>query len=225
MRPAARALWETGAEEMRVGAAPAPGARRRAPVRRSPDRRAMGGRSGPGASRVHGPQPRQQFGHHALKLPALVVAAQAQHQTRVETIQLPYSLIDRQHEASLVACRKRHAMGLLSYNSLAHGFLTGKHSATSRFEGTDLRARNGSIRDVALRAALSGPHLSAVGARYGRSPAQIAIRWTVQQIPGIVVLAGMKRLVQVEENAAAFGWQLAAEDAAVLDSVTGGWCC
>ena len=62
--------------------------------------------------------------------------------------------------------------------------------------------------------------LSAIGARHGRSAAQVALRWHVQQ--GLVVIPKSTSLRRVEENAALFGWELTADDMAEIATLETG---
>ena len=52
--------------------------------------------------------------------------------------------------------------------------------------------------------------LEAIGARHGRSAAQVALRWHVQQ--GLVVIPKSTSLARVAENAAVFDWELSADE-------------
>jgi aryl-alcohol dehydrogenase-like predicted oxidoreductase len=54
--------------------------------------------------------------------------------------------------------------------------------------------------------------LRAVGARYGRSPAQTAIRWVLDNEQVTCALVGAKTLAQVRENVGALGWSLESTD-------------
>jgi diketogulonate reductase-like aldo/keto reductase len=63
---------------------------------------------------------------------------------------------------------------------------------------------------------LRNPALAAVAARHGKSPAQIAIAWTLRQ-PGVVSIPKAAKLAHVRENAAAREIVLTADDIAALD--------
>lgn len=127
----------------------------------------------------------------------------------VDSIQLPLSLVQRDSEPVLSYARERFRMGVLVYNALAQGLLTGKYDRTSTFTGTDLRQRSVLFadreRERGLRVVAA---LRAVGARRGRTPAQVAIRWLLDHPDVDIVLAGAKSEAQVEENAGATGWTL-----------------
>ncbi|MFM7689847.1 MAG: aldo/keto reductase, partial [Alphaproteobacteria bacterium] len=64
---------------------------------------------------------------------------------------------------------------------------------------------------------LRNPALAAVAARHGKSPAQIAIAWTLRQ-PGVVSIPKAAKLLHVRENSAAPDIVLSAEDLAELDA-------
>jgi aryl-alcohol dehydrogenase-like predicted oxidoreductase len=58
-----------------------------------------------------------------------------------------------------------------------------------------------------------------VAARYGKSMAQLALRWALQQ-PGVnAVIAGARTAEQVEDNAGVAGWRISSEDLEKLDKV------
>jgi aryl-alcohol dehydrogenase-like predicted oxidoreductase len=50
----------------------------------------------------------------------------------------------------------------------------------------------------------------------GRSPSQVALAWLIAQ--GAVPIPGAKNRSQAEQNAGALGWQMSAEEVAVLDT-------
>jgi diketogulonate reductase-like aldo/keto reductase len=64
---------------------------------------------------------------------------------------------------------------------------------------------------------LRNPGLVSVASRHGKSPAQIAIAWTLRQ-PGVVSIPKAAKLAHVRENAAAREISLGAEDIAELDA-------
>jgi diketogulonate reductase-like aldo/keto reductase len=64
---------------------------------------------------------------------------------------------------------------------------------------------------------LRNPGQVSVASRHGKSPAQIAIAWTLRQ-PGVVSIPKAAKLAHVRENAAAREISLGAEDIAELDA-------
>ncbi|HET7459894.1 MAG TPA: aldo/keto reductase [Longimicrobium sp.] len=147
----------------------------------------------------------------------LEMVERAQGLMRVESLQVPYNLADREHEATLRACAERHGMLVMTYNSLAQGLFTGKYDSRSEFAGTDLRQRSALFQGERLERNLRMlGALRQVAARRGTTPAQTAVRWLLDQ-PGVgCVLTGIKTPRQAEENAAAAGWRLDDDDLALL---------
>lgn len=95
----------------------------------------------------------------------------------------------------------------LRESNAALGIVTESWSPLAR--GTVLEAGS---RDLAV--------LEAIGARHGRSAAQVALRWHVQQ--GLVVIPKSTSLARVEENAALFDWSLTADDVAEIAALESG---
>jgi diketogulonate reductase-like aldo/keto reductase len=72
---------------------------------------------------------------------------------------------------------------------------------------------------------LGHPAIVAAAAKYGRTPAQILIRWGLQH--GLVVLPKSTRPARIRENAAVLDFEIGAEDLRILDGLdeglTTGW--
>jgi len=69
---------------------------------------------------------------------------------------------------------------------------------------------------------LSDPRVDAIAGRLGRTPAQVLLRWCVQQ--GLPVIPKSTNRERIEENAQIFDFKLSDEDIAALDALdeTGG---
>jgi 2,5-diketo-D-gluconate reductase A len=63
---------------------------------------------------------------------------------------------------------------------------------------------------------LSDPRLAAVAARYGKSPAQVVLRWHIEH--GLVVIPKSASPGRLRENVEVFDFTLTAEDLELLDS-------
>ncbi|MBI4375227.1 MAG: aldo/keto reductase [Elusimicrobia bacterium] len=141
----------------------------------------------------------------------------------VNTIQLPFSLIDSCHRAAFDYGRNRLGVRTLAYNVLAHGFLSGKYAPDSTFTGSDLRTRKNSFlqgdADANWRVV---ELLKAAADRLGVTPAQIAIRWALNQSSVDCVLVGAKDVAQSRQNANAINMTLPVDIAAALDEAAKG---
>jgi diketogulonate reductase-like aldo/keto reductase len=58
--------------------------------------------------------------------------------------------------------------------------------------------------------------LAAIGRRHGASAAQVAIAWLLRQ-PGVIVIPKAGRIAHIDENLAAAGLALTAQDLADID--------
>lgn len=126
----------------------------------------------------------------------------------VATLQTPYSLLRREFEHGLSeVCRgsgPSWKVGVLAYEPLARGLLTGKFKGIPSFPDTDLRARDDRFKGRNfIRTAGFVNMLEAAAKKVGVPTAALAIGWVCSR-PGITaVIVGAKTPAQVTENARA----------------------
>ncbi len=130
---------------------------------------------------------------------------------RYQSLQPRYSLVERaDFEGPLEELCLREKLGVISYYSLASGFLTGKYRATADAEG---RIRGAGVRKYlndygfGVLAALDD-----VARRYNAKPVQIALAWLMAR-PGVTApiasatsvdqLAELLKSAEIELDAAA----------------------
>ena len=63
----------------------------------------------------------------------------------------------------------------------------------------------------------SAEAIAVIAARYGATPAQVALAWLIQRSPVILPIPGTSSLAHLQENVAACSIELGAEDIAALD--------
>ncbi len=130
----------------------------------------------------------------------------AQQHGEVHSLQTPYSALRREFESSLreAATRSEPPLGVLAYEPLCRGLLTGKFHPRSTFPDSDLRARDERFTGSRfLRALTIVSRLSLLARRLDVPVAALALAWVIRQ-PGITAaIAGAKRASQVHENVAA----------------------
>jgi len=149
-------------------------------------------------------------------------AALARRGVPLASNQVEYSLLHRQPEVNgvLDACRELGVM-LIAYQPLASGALTGKYVSGTR--PTGLRRLTPNFRGKGLEALVPVVGLlREIGARYGRSPAQVALRWLIEN-PTVLPIPGAKNGRQAADNAGALSFALAANEIAALDRATQAW--
>ena len=61
--------------------------------------------------------------------------------------------------------------------------------------------------------------LKKLAASYGKTVAQFALRWAIQQPGMTTAIAGARTVQQVEDNAGVSGWQIRPEDLAKVDEI------
>ncbi len=139
----------------------------------------------------------------------------------VTALQSEYSLWARDPEAEILPACQELGIGFVPWSPLGQGFLTGKVSATTSFESTDVRSWFPRFSPEARRA--NEPIVGLLGQiaeRHNATPAQIALAWLLTQKPWIVPIPGTRKPERMEENLAAAGIDLTLEDLRELDGVT-----
>lgn len=155
----------------------------------------------------------------AARLKAALDLSAAQGLPRFESHQPVYNLMDRGIEAELLPLCRAQEVGVITYSSLASGFLTGKY----RHEA-DLSKSVRGARSVAKHMGARGERvlaaLDAVAAARGASPAAVALAWQIAR-PGITApIASATSPEQLVELAQAASLNLTAEDVAALDAAS-----
>jgi aryl-alcohol dehydrogenase-like predicted oxidoreductase len=152
----------------------------------------------------------------------LAHAALAERGIPLASNQVQYSLLHRQPETDgvLNACREL-GVTLIAYMPLASGALTGKYSTRDRPRG--LRRFTGIFRSHNLEALEPVvAHLREIGARYDKTPAQVALRWLIEN-EQVLPIPGAKNAAQAAGNAAALTFTLTPAEIEALDRATRAW--
>jgi len=126
--------------------------------------------------------------------------------------QVEYSLIERKIERddTLKVCRQL-GVRVIAYSPLGMGLLTGKYTPDNPPSTIRAGQKHKALRQVGPLVSL----LREIGEGHGKTPAQVAINWTVCQ--GTLPIPGAKTVQQVESNVGAVGWRLSADELAALD--------
>jgi aryl-alcohol dehydrogenase-like predicted oxidoreductase len=139
---------------------------------------------------------------------------------RYETLQPLYNLFDRSElEGDLEKVCLDNAISVISYSSLASGFLTGKYRSEADFGKSPRGARMAKYLDERGRRILAA--LDAVAAETRSTPTQVALAWLMTR-PGITApIASASRPEQVADLVAAMSLELGRPALAELDRATG----
>jgi aryl-alcohol dehydrogenase-like predicted oxidoreductase len=136
---------------------------------------------------------------------------------RYESLQPEYNLVSRaEYEKEFEPLIRRENIGVISYYSLASGFLSGKYRSAADLAMSS--ARGGAVKKYL------NPHglqvlaaLDAVAAEQGATTAQIALAWLIAR-PGLTApIASATSVEQLNELFGATKLQLTANQIAALD--------
>jgi len=133
-----------------------------------------------------------------------------------------YSLVVRDIEQELVPACLHKGLGIVPWAPLASGFLAGKYQPGQRsVAGT--RSKDGWAwfgRFFADNADDTLATLLEVAQELGKTPAQVALRWVLEQ-PGVSsVIAGVRTTQQLRDNLGAAGWRLSGDVLERLNKVS-----
>jgi aryl-alcohol dehydrogenase-like predicted oxidoreductase len=151
--------------------------------------------------------------------PATIRRAHALHP--LAALQTEYSLWTRDPETELLPLLRELGIGFVPYSPLGHGFLTGKIRSPEDLADDDWRKNNPRFTEGNFEKNLRiVDEVEAVASEAGATPAQIALAWLLAQGDDIAPIPGTKRVTRVEENVAADGIELTAEQIARLNELT-----
>ncbi|PTA97264.1 alcohol dehydrogenase [Kluyvera sp. Nf5] len=154
---------------------------------------------------------------NAEQLQASLKVADDNGLPRYQVLQPEYNLYDRDSfEGKLQELTVRENIGVVTYYSLASGFLSGKYrsendlSQSQRGQGINkyLNARGFAILDA----------VDKVAAKHNVKPAEVALAWLIAQ-PGVTApIASATKIAHVESFVTAVSLALSSEDIAALNN-------
>ncbi len=148
--------------------------------------------------------------------------ALAQQGGSIDVVQYGYHLFDRRLERFVFPTVQEHDFGLMTYGSLAHGLLTGAFTRDTRFPADDWRHSGKAFSlplwspDVLPRNLDVVAELTAIAAEFGKSSAQLALRWVLSNPLVGVALVGFRHPNEVRLNLDGLDWTL---DQAALERI------
>jgi aryl-alcohol dehydrogenase-like predicted oxidoreductase len=138
----------------------------------------------------------------------------------VETLQPPYSLLDREIEREILPYAEREGIGVIVYSPMASGLLSGSmtRERIETLPENDWRRRSDRFREPQLSLNLElVERLREVAGRLGVSPGAVAVAWTLRRTAVDGAIAGFRRPDQVDPIVAAANLELSEEDAATIE--------
>jgi aryl-alcohol dehydrogenase-like predicted oxidoreductase len=118
--------------------------------------------------------------------------------TRPDTVQIVYNIARREAEDQFFGAARAAHVGVIAREPLANGFLAAKYRPDAVWEKGDIRARM--PRAYVAQIVALGERVKELAGEAGVSPAQLALRFVLDNEAVSVVIVGMKTVAQVEDN-------------------------
>ncbi len=142
-------------------------------------------------------------------------------------LQIEYSLIERTVERDLIPMAREMGLGVIPWSPLASGVLTGKYTCadldhgggTADASGTrkNVAAANGSLTERGLAIA---DVVKDIANNAGKTPAQIALAWTLLNPTVTAPITGARTVAQLEDNLGALDVAFTEDELARLQSAS-----
>ena len=159
--------------------------------------------------------------YEAWRLMEAVWLSDSKGLARFTAYQPQYSLMVRDIEEELVPACALKGLGMVVWSPLAGGYLSGKYQP-----GEQSVAGSRSSENWAFPTRFFHPNhqailaeLLAVARDIGRSPAQVAVRWVLEQAMVTSAIVGARTAGQLTDTLGAAGWRLPDEARGRLDKI------
>jgi aryl-alcohol dehydrogenase-like predicted oxidoreductase len=160
--------------------------------------------------------------YEAWRLMEALWISDSKELARFACYQPQYSLVVRDIEEEIIPVCELKGLGVVVWSPLAGGFLTGKYQPGER-SAAGSRSEEGWAypqRYFAPNADESLAALLQVAGESGHSPAQVAVRWVLEQPAITSAIIGARTVEQARDNFLAGGWTLPAEALQRLNQVS-----
>jgi aryl-alcohol dehydrogenase-like predicted oxidoreductase len=144
----------------------------------------------------------------------------------LSTLQLEYSLVERNIEREFIPLGLELGMGIMVWSPLASGLLSGKYKPSENgFSGggrlNTLRdSQNPAFQKITERNWQIIAELEVVAKELGYSMAQVAVNWTTNRPAIGSVILGATKLAQLEDNLKALDFQIPGELSDRLEAIS-----
>ena len=138
----------------------------------------------------------------------------------VETLQPPYSLVDRDVEPEILPFAEREAIGVIVYSPMGSGLLTGRmtRERIENLADDDWRKRDARFREPQLSRHLElVARLTTIAQRYDTAPGAVAVAWALRNPAVDAAIVGFRRPDQVDPILPAANLDLTADDVTYIE--------
>jgi len=138
----------------------------------------------------------------------------------VETLQPPYSLIEREAEDGILPFAEREGIGVIVYSPMGSGLLTGSITPEriAAMAGDDWRKTDPRFTEPRLSHHLAiAARLREVADRHDTTPGAVAVAWTLRNPAVDGAITGFRRPTQVDPILTAANLELTDSDVAFIE--------
>jgi len=137
----------------------------------------------------------------------------------IDSLQPPYSLLEREIEAEILPFCQENGIGVISYSPMQSGLLSGKFDI-SRLASDDWRRKSPSFWQPKLDNILDFvEELRTIVNSYQKTVGQLAIAWVLQQAGITSAIVGARNEQQVIENINGSGWDISDADVSKIEEL------
>ena len=155
----------------------------------------------------------------AQQLQASIAAARASGLPAYQTLQPEYNLVERAtYEGPLRDLAIREGLGVITYYSLASGFLSGKYRSAADLDRSP--RGSGVAKHLAPRGLRILDALDEVARRHDAKPAEVALAWLMGRDGVTAPIASATTVAQLGSFSKAAEMQLGAEDQRILEAAS-----
>lgn len=139
----------------------------------------------------------------------------------VETLQPPYSMLKREVEAEILPYCEENDIGVIVYSPMRSGLLTGKMTPEriQNLPSDDWRRNADDFQEPRLSKNMAVVELlKEIGARHDKSPAEVAIAWTLRHPAVTAAIVGGRRPDQVDGTIGAADFRLSEDEVGEIEA-------
>lgn len=139
----------------------------------------------------------------------------------ITSLQPPYSLLARASEKEILPFARENGIGVLVYSPMRAGLLTGKmtRERALNLSPEDWRRRDPDFQEPRLSRNLELVELlRSIADRHGRTPAEVALAWTLHNPAVTAAIVGLRRADQVPGVTGALRFRLTPEEIAEIEA-------
>ncbi len=146
----------------------------------------------------------------------------AQKIAPITSLQPPYSLLSPEIEESILPYAAQNNIGVIVYSPMKSGLLTGAmtRERIAAMPDDDFRKRTPQFQEPKLTKNLElVERMREMGNRYGRTPGEVAIAWTLRRPEVTAAIVGMRSAKQVDGVIGALEFRLTDQEVSELEAM------